>query len=193
MVDAQRRVSMSSPEYKEKLMQLKDDPELKGMFEDIQANQGGHPTSPAFNIVFTHSGLTVREMHWVHSVEFTWGVVLCSSINMAIMWFSQPFVELCRHSSGGRCCEHQLCMIRCERRLREKKCKFSSVSVVCLAVSLSLSPSSPGCLPHAVSQQPVRVSGHHVVLQEARASHAKKRLLTPPSAPWCSRPTMVIH
>jgi hypothetical protein len=40
MVDAQRRVSMSTPEYKEKLMQLKDDPELKGMFEDIQANQG---------------------------------------------------------------------------------------------------------------------------------------------------------
>ena len=41
LVQSQRVAGMQSPEQQAKLMQLKDDPELKDMFEDIQKNGAG--------------------------------------------------------------------------------------------------------------------------------------------------------
>ena len=43
LAQSQRIAGLQSPEQQAKLMQLKDDPELKDMFEDIQKNGAGNP------------------------------------------------------------------------------------------------------------------------------------------------------
>ena len=43
LTQTQSIAAAQSPEQRERLTKLKDDPELKGMFDDIQANGAGRP------------------------------------------------------------------------------------------------------------------------------------------------------